>query len=75
MKEDIFIKDQAGDVFVGQGRAGDSAFPDFFNPETPEWWFKWLTTFHNEIEFDGVWEDMNEASNLCTGDCYASQKS
>jgi alpha-glucosidase (family GH31 glycosyl hydrolase) len=75
MKEDIFIKDQSGDVLVGQTWAVDTAFPDWFNAKTSNWWSKWLTNFNNEIAFDGLWEDMNEASNFCTGICYASQKS
>lgn len=74
MAEDIFIKDQEGKVLVGQVWAVDAAFPDFFNPKTSGWWSKWLTNFHNEIAFDGVWEDMNEASNFCAGACYASQE-
>jgi len=75
MQEDIFIKDPEGKVAVGQVWATDAAFPDFFNPKTSAWWSKWLTNFHNEVEFDGVWEDMNEASNFCAGVCYASQES
>jgi alpha-glucosidase (family GH31 glycosyl hydrolase) len=26
------------------------------------------------VKFDGIWEDMNEASNFCSGACYPEQK-
>lgn len=32
-----------------------------------------LTDFHNAVPFSGLWEDMNEASNFCTGACYRNQ--
>jgi hypothetical protein len=28
---------------------------------------------HKEMAFDGLWEDMNEASNFCDGVCYLKQ--
>jgi alpha-glucosidase (family GH31 glycosyl hydrolase) len=28
-----------------------------------------LDIFHSNMEFDGLWNDMNEASNFCTGEC------
>ena len=27
-----------------------------------------VQTFHQTVEFDGLWLDMNEVSNYCTGD-------
>jgi alpha-glucosidase (family GH31 glycosyl hydrolase) len=29
---------------------------------------------HNSLPFDGLWEDMNEASDFCGGACNESQK-
>jgi len=61
------------ETLVGEVWPNDAAYPDFFNPTTATWWKKWLTSLHKTLPFDGVWEDMNEASNFCNGVCYASQ--
>ncbi len=34
---------------------GPTAFPDFTNPNTTEWWTNMATTFHEIIPFDGMW--------------------
>lgn len=34
---------------------GNTAFPDFFKPETSGWWNTQLKGFHSQVQFDGVW--------------------
>ncbi|KTF87957.1 hypothetical protein cypCar_00004588, partial [Cyprinus carpio] len=46
---------------------GLTAFPDFSNPDTHEWWYQNLKSFHEKVPFDGVWIDMNEPSNFFDG--------
>uniref|UniRef100_A0A8C6ZE20 Lysosomal alpha-glucosidase n=1 Tax=Nothoprocta perdicaria TaxID=30464 RepID=A0A8C6ZE20_NOTPE len=46
---------------------GPTAFPDFTNPETHEWWYDMLKEFHDQVPFDGMWIDMNEPSNFVEG--------
>ncbi|RWS19414.1 glycosyl hydrolase: sucrase-isomaltase-like protein, partial [Leptotrombidium deliense] len=37
---------------------------DFTNPETMNFWKEQLQQFHNEIQFDALWLDMNEPYNF-----------
>lgn len=75
VSKDVFIKNQDGSIFTGQVWPDDAAFPDFMNPDTVEWWGTQLSNFYNDIKFDGLWEDMNEASNFCDGVCYQNERS
>lgn len=34
---------------------GPTAFPDFTNPETHEWWHDMVKDFHEQVPFDGMW--------------------
>ncbi|CAH1800510.1 unnamed protein product, partial [Owenia fusiformis] len=42
-------------------------FPDYTNPATEPWWTQECVDFHQTIEFDGIWIDMNEPANFMTG--------
>lgn len=52
---------------IGQVWPNDAVFPDWFNPKTQGVWSAGLDV----LSFvDGIWLDMNEASNFCGGYCY-----
>lgn len=34
---------------------GPTAFPDFTNPETLDWWQDMVAEFHAQVPFDGMW--------------------
>ncbi|XP_036904943.1 maltase-glucoamylase, intestinal [Sturnira hondurensis] len=53
--------------FIGEVWPGNTVFPDYTNPECAAWWAKELELFHNQVEFDGVWIDMNEVANFVDG--------
>lgn len=40
---------------VPQVWPGPTAFPDFTNPETHEWWHDMVKDFHDQVPFDGMW--------------------
>jgi len=54
---------KGGETFTGRVWPGDSAYPDYFDPKTITWWKKWMSKFQEILPFDGLWIDMNEASN------------
>lgn len=56
--------------FIGQVWPGRTLFPDFFNPNTQEWWKECFSTLLNNVPFDGIWIDMNEIANFTNGFCF-----
>ena len=48
---------------------GYTVFPDWIGGGAGQWWIDELTTWHNEISWDGIWIDMSEASSFCIGSC------
>jgi len=68
VKDDIFVKDIKGNNYLGQVWPGPVNFPDFLNPKSVNYWTQQIQNFHNKINFDGVWIDMNEVSNFCNTD-------
>eukprot|EP01138_Halocafeteria_seosinensis_P012324 gb/GECG01012593.1/.p1 GENE.gb/GECG01012593.1/~~gb/GECG01012593.1/.p1 ORF type:complete len:1024 (+),score=93.82 gb/GECG01012593.1/:1-3072(+) len=65
----VFVNDSDGNIFIGKVWPGLTAFPDFFNPKTYDWWLQQIKDFHDKIAYDGMWIDMNEPSNFCAGEC------
>ncbi|KAL5018863.1 hypothetical protein ScPMuIL_004585 [Solemya velum] len=68
LAEDIFIKkaDGSGPI-IGKVWPGETAFPDFFNPQTTTYWYNQCNGFYQKVKFDGIWIDMNEPSNFVDG--------
>ncbi|MCB9437363.1 MAG: glycoside hydrolase family 31 protein [Anaerolineales bacterium] len=46
-------------TFIAPVWAGSSAFPDFTKPNARQWWAGQVTDFL-KLDFDGIWNDMNE---------------
>ncbi|KAK5599029.1 hypothetical protein CRENBAI_026830 [Crenichthys baileyi] len=55
LKRGVFIKDAEGKTLIGKVWPGPTAFPDFSNEVTHEWWYENLKRFHEKVPFDGLW--------------------
>ncbi|XP_066470910.1 lysosomal alpha-glucosidase isoform X2 [Tiliqua scincoides] len=67
LKRGVFILNATGQPLIGKVWPGPTAFPDFTNPETQQWWHDMIKDFHDQVPFDGMWIDMNEPSNFVEG--------
>ncbi|NXS86262.1 LYAG glucosidase, partial [Erpornis zantholeuca] len=67
LKRGVFIRNATGQPLIGKVWPGPTAFPDFTNPETHEWWHDMVKDFHQQVPFDGMWLDMNEPANFVEG--------
>lgn len=68
LEMEIFLKDPiTGDPVQGVVWPGPTFFPDFTNPKSLDYWSQLIADFHKEVEFDGLWIDMNEPSNFVYG--------
>ncbi|EPY80709.1 hypothetical protein CB1_000804034, partial [Camelus ferus] len=52
---------------IGEVWPGKTVFPDFTNPQCTAWWTNEFELFHNQVEFNGIWIDMNEVANFVDG--------
>ncbi|KAF2226293.1 putative alpha-glucosidase [Elsinoe ampelina] len=67
-----FLRTSNGSVYLGVVWPGPTSFPDWFSPNVQEYWDGEFNDFFNPedgIDIDGLWTDMNEASNFCPYPC------
>ncbi|ESO98986.1 hypothetical protein LOTGIDRAFT_231303 [Lottia gigantea] len=75
VRQDIFIKNASGDVLIAEVWPGKTAYPDFTNPKTEDYWLKWMSFFYRneDIKYDALWIDMNEPSSFVPGSIYGCE--
>ena len=59
MKNDVFVKNPDGSVYVGMVWPGESVFPDFTLTRVRDWWGGLYKDFVG-MGVSGYWNDMNE---------------
>ncbi|KAK4131303.1 glycoside hydrolase family 31 protein [Trichocladium antarcticum] len=67
-EQGAFIRAADGSFYRGLQWPGEVVWPDWFAPGTQDWWTNEIRTFYSPtsgIPVDGLWVDMNEASNMC----------
>jgi len=53
---DIWVKKADGTPVVGEVWPDDPVyFPDYSKNSTREWWIRFITEFHDVLEFDALW--------------------
>jgi alpha-glucosidase len=65
IKNDVFVKNHDGSLYVGKVWPGDSVFPDFTLTRVRDWWGGLYKNFVN-MGVAGFWNDMNEPSTFQT---------
>lgn len=56
-------------ALLGNVWPGSAVYIDWFNPNATNYWHTMMGDLRQIIEFDGFWNDMNEPSNFCDGEC------
>ncbi|CAH1794350.1 unnamed protein product [Owenia fusiformis] len=68
LRQGVFVmKADGSGPIIGKVWPGNTAYPDFTNPTTIDYWYQSASDFHNQVPFDGLWTDMNEPSNFDVG--------
>jgi alpha-glucosidase len=66
---DVWLKNPDGSAYIGSVWPGYTVYTDFIHPKGVQYWANELALYHENVEFDGIWMDMNEASSFCVGSC------
>lgn len=69
LEMDAYLKADDGSPYRGVQWAGEVVWPDYDSGEAREWWIAEMDIFFDPesggLDVDGLWNDMNEASNFC----------
>jgi alpha-glucosidase len=69
---EVWQKRANGSFYEGAVWPGPTVFPDWFHPNTQDYWdgkFKEFFDPTTGVDIDGLWNDMNEPANFCPYPC------
>lgn len=69
---DAFLVTGNGSIYKGVVWPGVTAFPDWFHPNTQDFWNSEFLSFFSAdtgVDIDALWIDMNDPSNFCSYPC------
>ncbi|XP_048460068.1 maltase-glucoamylase [Rhincodon typus] len=67
-KMGVWVHESDGKTpLLGEVWPGETVFPDYTNPQCIKWWVEECANFHQTINYDGLWIDMNEVSSFKFG--------
>jgi len=69
IKRKVFLQNYRGDYMLAKVWPGAVFFPDFFHPNTDQYWKDMLEDLYEIVPFSGLWIDMNEVTNFAHGEC------
>lgn len=69
LQADAFIRAPfSSEYYLAQVWPGACHFPDFLHPNGKNFFKHQLSDYYSLVPWSGLWIDMNEVSNFCTGD-------
>lgn len=64
----VWVNESDGKTpLIGEVWPGVTVFPDYTNDACTKWWVDECKRFYNEVNYDGIWIDMNEVSSFVKG--------
>lgn len=67
-QQHVWVNESDGTTpLIGEVWPGLTVYPDFTSSQTMDWWADECNIFHQQVEYDGLWIDMNEVSSFIQG--------
>ncbi|XP_019358783.1 PREDICTED: sucrase-isomaltase, intestinal [Gavialis gangeticus] len=71
----VWVNESDGETkLIGEVWPGLTVFPDFTNPDCTTWWAEECKIFHDQVQYDAIWIDMNEVSSFIRGSTRGCQQ-
>lgn len=76
VEQNVWQMRENGSIYLGAVWPGPTVFPDWFHPNTQNYWNSQFEEFFDAetgVDIDGLWNDMNEPANFCPYPCLDPQ--